>query len=68
MRIDVFRWNFLAILLLSVISGCGGGGGTRAVEAIAVTLTADKTQVIASTSDNVTLTATVRDGNGSPLA
>jgi len=68
MGIDVFRWNFLTILLLLIISGCGGGGGTRAVEAIAVTLTADKTQAIASTSDNVTLMATVSDGNGSPIA
>ena len=60
--------NLVAVFLLLINSGCGGGGGTQASTTASVTLSADKTQVIASSRDKVTFTATVRDGSGSPLA
>ena len=55
--------KFTLVLLLLAFSGCGGGGG-----ATTVSLSADKTQAVASTQDKVIFTATVRDGNGQPLA
>jgi hypothetical protein len=53
---------FLTLLLFA---GCGD---SEKDSHITVTLLPDNTQVLASFTDYVTLTATVRDGSGSPLA
>lgn len=59
----------LVMLTVLLLSGCGGdGSSTQSVGAVSVTLTADKTEAIASTTDSVTLTATVKDASGAPLA
>ena len=58
----------MLFLFLLIIWGCGGGDGTQAVGTTSVTLTADKPEALATTSDSITLTATVRDGSGSSLA
>lgn len=62
--------GFVALFLLITISSCGGDGGTVAQtgESASVTLVADKTQLIADGTDGVTLTATVKDASGAPLA
>jgi adhesin/invasin len=59
----------VVVLVLPLLSGCGGGtGGVGGVVASSsVSLSADKTQAIANDSDTVTLTASVKDGYGSPL-
>ncbi len=59
--------NVMSIFLLLFFSGCGDEASTQTGTTSSVTLTADKTQVMASFTDGVTLTATVRDSNGSPI-
>lgn len=56
----------MLIACILLITACGGGGTTESANTI--DLTADKTQAIADTVDEVTLTATVKDSNGAPVA
>jgi len=62
-------YRLVALLLLLIMSACGGDGSTSSQSAasVSVTLTADKTQVVADGTDGVTLTATVKDASGAPL-
>jgi len=62
-------YRLVALLLLLIISACGedGSSSSQSETSASVTLTADKTQVVADGTDGVTLTATVKDASGAPL-
>src|SRR5512135_2465457 len=58
----------LAGILSFLLSACGGGGGGTAFLPVnSVSMTADKTKALASGTEDVTMTATVRDYLGNPL-
>jgi len=63
-------YSFIALFLMLNITSCGqeSSSGTTQTTTATVTLTADKTQAIANGSDGATLTITVKDSNGLPLA
>ena len=55
--------TYCLVVLLLLFFGCSGGGATSS----SITLSADNTHAIADGTDTVILTATVRDGNGTPI-
>jgi adhesin/invasin len=67
MFVTATTFRIVIVLVLFTIIGCGSGGNVTPI-VYSVTLTADKSQAIASSTDNVTLTATVKDSNGFPLS
>lgn len=62
-------YRLVALFLLLTMSACGEDGSppTQSVTSASVTLTADKTLVVADGTDGVTLTATVKDASGAPM-
>ena len=62
-------YSIAALYLILTISACGDSSSTsQANSQVSVALQIDKTEVVADGADGVTLTATVTDTTGSPLA
>jgi adhesin/invasin len=63
-------YSFIALFLILNITSCGQDSSTsaQANANTTVTIAADKTQAIANGSDGATLTITVKNSNGLPLA
>lgn len=64
-------YSLVAICLVLTITACGDSGSSSTTQInsqISVALVADKTQVTADGVDGVTLTVTVKDVTGSPIA
>ena len=58
----------LLLLMVSTLSGCGGGGSGGVDSQVTVNLSASKAKALANGTDGVTIQADVRNVDGTPVA